>query len=192
MANAVETEVGFPIRNLQIALRTVAEQHPEIDQVLADGIYGAETTRAVSQFQRLFGLPETGNTDRDTWHLIHDKYFEILRAQQKAEPLAVFYDVKAVLKTGDTDDLVSFVQLLLRRTAQHYNNFRPLEVTGVFDAATEQEVLRFQAKTLLPETGTVDRTTWDRLARLYRTLLPQQDFLRTQDTSVPTADEPQF
>lgn len=171
MASSAESAAQFPVRNLQIALRALSEQHTELDALVPDGIYGPETTRTVTQFQRLFGLPETGDTDRDTWQRIHAEYFDLLRTRQKPLPLVVFPDPDTIIQKNDQGDLVYFIQLLLRKTAQRYENFSALEINGIFDAATEQEVLRFQAQALLPETGTVDRATWDRLARLYFTLL---------------------
>ena len=52
--------VGQPIRSLQTMLRVIAEDDPTHLRIVPDGIYGPETTAAVSTFQRKHGLPVTG------------------------------------------------------------------------------------------------------------------------------------
>ena len=44
--------VGQPIRSLQTMLRVIAEDDPSHLRIVPDGIYGPETTAAVSTFQR--------------------------------------------------------------------------------------------------------------------------------------------
>lgn len=51
--------VGQPIRSLQTMLRVIAEDDPSHLRIVPDGIYGPETTAAVSTFQRNHGLPVT-------------------------------------------------------------------------------------------------------------------------------------
>ena len=165
-----EMNSNFPVRNLQIALRTLAEHDSPFPLVVPDGIYGPETARAVSAAQQWFGLPETGEADYDTWMRIHTAYFDLLARRGAPEPLHIFATPDAELQSGDSDDSVYAVQLILRRLAQTFSDFVAIPVTGILDPATQREVLRFQTRTLLPETGIVDRNTWDRLARMYRTL----------------------
>ena len=47
-----ESFVGQPIRSLQSMLRVIAEEDPSHMRLIPDGIYGPETVRAVSLFQR--------------------------------------------------------------------------------------------------------------------------------------------
>ena len=60
--------------------------------------------------------------------------------------------------------------MLLNLAAQHYGNLLPLKVSGVFDAETAAAVRKLQAVSALPETGILDRNTWNRLAALINTL----------------------
>lgn len=66
--------VGQPIRSLQTMLRVIAEDDPTHLRIVPDGIYGPETTAAVSTFQRKHGLPVTGVTDHATWEAVVGVY----------------------------------------------------------------------------------------------------------------------
>ena len=77
-----ESFVGQPIRSLQTMLRVIAENDPTHVRLVPDGIYGPETTRAVSVFQRNHGLPVTGVTNQATWEAVVAVYEPALVAQE--------------------------------------------------------------------------------------------------------------
>ena len=62
--------VGKPVSGLQTMLRVIAEYDESMPSVVPDGIYGKDTMRAVTEFQRRYGLAATGITDYDTWNAI--------------------------------------------------------------------------------------------------------------------------
>lgn len=64
------TGVGQPVRMLQTALRAWEERTAGAPSVIPDGIYGNDTTQAVSRFQRKTGLPITGVADFATWNTL--------------------------------------------------------------------------------------------------------------------------
>ena len=74
-----ESFIGQPIRTLQTMLRVIAENDDRQPSVVPDGIYGADTTRAVSAFQRRSGLPVTGIVDYPTWYRISEIYVAVTR-----------------------------------------------------------------------------------------------------------------
>ena len=53
--------LGAPILSLQSMLAVLSKAGGELPSVIPDGVYGPETTRAVSAFQRQNGLPENGD-----------------------------------------------------------------------------------------------------------------------------------
>ena len=69
-----ESFVGQPVRSLQTMLRVVAQTEDAQPSLIPDGIYGPQTTAAVSAFQRNRGLPATGVTDQATWDAIVAAY----------------------------------------------------------------------------------------------------------------------
>ena len=58
------------IREIQTYLHFIARTDGSIPVVIPDGIYGDETTAAVTAFQRLYNLPQTGEVDKGTWDRI--------------------------------------------------------------------------------------------------------------------------
>ena len=86
------------------------------------------------------------------------------------EPLTIFPAGMFILQERDSGELVQLVQVLLNLAAQHYANLLPVTVSGVYDAETAAAVRKLQALSALPETGILDRNTWNRLAALINTL----------------------
>lgn len=64
--------VGTKVRQMQEELNVISRSFPAIPKVVADGIYGENTKKAVETFQSVFGLPKTGVVDFRTWFTISD------------------------------------------------------------------------------------------------------------------------
>ena len=67
------------MRQLQEQLDAIASVYTAIPRVAADGFYGPATAAAVSEFQSIFGLPQTGVVDFRTWYKISHIYVGITR-----------------------------------------------------------------------------------------------------------------
>ena len=139
------------VRNSQIALRALAAAQPELDPGAPDGVFGPQTTRAVTAFQRQSGLPETGALDAVTWDRLYDAYRALRVQSQRPAPVIVPFD--APLTAGMAHDAVLLVQFMLNRTARAFVNFPVLALTGVLDPPTETAVRRFQSVVMQPEDG---------------------------------------
>lgn len=70
---------GQKVRQLQEQLDAIASIYASIPRVSPDGIYGPATQRAVSVFQSVFGLPQTGTVDFRTWYKISHIYVSVTR-----------------------------------------------------------------------------------------------------------------
>lgn len=154
------------VRNTQIALRALSDVFSDIDSINPDGIFGPETARSVSQFQRRFNLPVTGQVDSETWNRIYSEYDRLAQQLQEAEPVHVAWN--APLAANVQNDAVLFVQMMLNQVAREFINFPLLTLTGIFDPPTEQAVRKFQNVIQQTESGTADRLFWNRLGRIYR------------------------
>ncbi len=71
------------------------------------------------------------------------------------------------LKRGSTGTSVSILQRQLSRIAKDYPSFGKPEVTGTFDAATEQCVKNFQKQFSLTADGLVGKATWYKISYIY-------------------------
>ncbi len=59
---------------LEEQLNKISEYYVQINRVLPDGHFGAQTQEAVRTFQSLFGLPVTGEVDLATWYAVQSVY----------------------------------------------------------------------------------------------------------------------
>lgn len=77
-----EGSSGDKVLQLQQQLNRIGENYPAIPKLSADGIYGPLTTQAVSSFQEIFALPQTGDTDFATWYAISRIYVGVSRLSE--------------------------------------------------------------------------------------------------------------
>lgn len=70
---------GDKVRQMQEQLDRIAQVYTAIPRLTNDGIFGANTQRAVKEFQSIFGLPSTGIVDFRTWYKISQIYVGITR-----------------------------------------------------------------------------------------------------------------
>ena len=146
----------------QIALRD-----SRIPIVLPQKEFSEEAALAVRAYQTAYGLPVTGEIDGSTWDSIVQTFHLLTDA---AVPLRVFPSGGIRLQRGDSGSQVQLLQSLLNLAAQRYANFAPVRTTGEYDEETEEAVRRLQQVAGLPETGVLDRSTWNRLAALFNSL----------------------
>lgn len=157
------------VKNLQKYLRKLSFYGFETERVPIDGIYDSATRNAVTEFQRIHGLPETGDTDSDTWNAIFDEYMLLIENERKSLGLFLFpnnsIDYSVVL--GDRLLLVNIIQLLLSELRVAYDIFDDIIESGIYDAETSDGIRKFQEINGLEATGEVDRATWNRIVREY-------------------------
>ncbi len=83
---------GPSVETLQDYLNVIALSYRGISFVPPTGVYAEQTTRSVTEFQRRFGLPETGVVNEETWNSIGRVYSDLI-----AE-----INVKSMQFTGNT------------------------------------------------------------------------------------------
>jgi len=162
------TPIEVLIERVQTQLLYISRDNPEIVHVNIDGIYGPATERSVISFQRYYGLPESGEVDYETFTLLNEEY-EILIAKNASPEKAA--DFTRSLSGDQAEymqnfDLVQKIQMMLNTLAIIYD-YPYIEENGIYDDLTRQNIVIFQNINGLEESGTVDRKTWNRLARVY-------------------------
>ena len=162
-----ESFVGQPIRSLQTMLRVLAEDNSAYYPLIPDGIYGPETTAAVSVFQRNHGIPTTGITDQRTWEAIVAEYDPALVRRAEAEPLFVILEPGQVIRRGERHPVLYLAQSILVILAQVYGSIGTPSLNGLLDAPTADALMTFQGLNGLPMTGELDKITWKNLALQY-------------------------
>lgn len=162
-----ESFINQPIRSLQTMLRVIAENDPSHISLIPDGIYGPETVKAVSVFQRKHGLPVTGVTDLSTWDAIHAVYEPALIEQDQAHPLYILLNPGRVIRRGERSAYVLLSQAMLVTLAEIYSSIGMPTHSGILDDPTADSLMSFQQLSQLPMTGNLDKHTWKHLALQY-------------------------
>lgn len=75
---------GNNVRTIQRQLNRIAKAYPQIPTVVVDGRYGEGTANAVRNFQRIFGLPQSGIVDFPTWYKISEIYVGVSKIAEYA------------------------------------------------------------------------------------------------------------
>lgn len=162
-----ESFIGQPIRSLQTMLRVIAENDPNHVRIIPDGIYGPETVRAVTTFQRRHGLPATGVTDQSTWESIVAVYEPALVEQDEAFSLNIKLNPKQTIRKGERHPHIYLVQAMLAALSDVYQSIAAPGITGILDDATADALATFQYISALPMTGHLDKHTWKHLVLQY-------------------------
>ena len=151
------------IYELQTMLRLLSRTDPTLPTVNPDGIYGAETQKAILTFQSNMGLSPSGIVDFGTWTAITNAYRNALRLTQRGFALFPFPSGDYTVRKNERSDLVYIIQIMLSGIDSAYDTFGDIDINGIYDEKTENAVRNFQKLNRLPVTGIVDGITWDRL-----------------------------
>ncbi len=163
---------GEPVRTMQQELNRIAVNYPLIGQIpRTDGIFDLATEEAVRTFQDIFDLTVDGIVGPITWYAIRKIYNAVAQLSELTgeviPPSAITPIYPGELSLGDRGDAVSIVQYYLT-TIAFFDPALPYQTpTGIYDEATEALVRTFQAEYGIPVTGTVDRTTWNRILSVF-------------------------
>lgn len=155
------------VREAQRYLRTISKYNPNIPMTVADGTYSDDTRDAVAAFQRERGLPETGELDPKTWDELYKLYKEAALFFSELESISPRAVGETPLTIGSAGYPVYIIQVMLNTIAQFYDNLSGAAINGIYDNETADEIRRIQTIAGLPETGKLNRATWNALARIY-------------------------
>ena len=155
-------------KNLQRYLRALSYFTSEIGKAPIDGVFDEATERALSDFQRVEGLPVTGRADQETHERLYARYLENHTARDAPVRIAHFPRIPDgyTVAKGETQFLVRVIQHALGELSVLYGFPAPLE-DGSYGDNTAAAVRALQEKHLLPGTGEVDLATWNALADAY-------------------------
>ena len=68
---------GEDVRTIQQQLNRISDNYPAIPKIPADGVYGPATQAAVTEFQKIFHLPQTGSVDFAAWYEISNVFVAV-------------------------------------------------------------------------------------------------------------------
>lgn len=150
----------------QYQLNSVADNYPLIPKISpAVGDFNLITLAAVRRFQHIFNLEETGVVDEATWYKLSYMY-TVVRRLAELETQGVDYSqatqmLPSQIGPGYTGQGIGLLQYFLAVIGLFDSSFPQVTENGIFDAVTERAVRVIQQAAGLPETGVVDKDTWD-------------------------------
>ena len=152
-------------KNLQTYLRAISFFDERIPRVAIDGIYESQTQKAVTEFQRTRGLPESSVVDKATWDAIYKEYSDIKRATERLPSPSFFPNEPRgyISKIGEKSSFIAIVQLMLRELSVIFDEIPELVIDGILGDETENAIKEFQRASLLDVTGQIDLETYNRL-----------------------------
>ncbi|HAJ98313.1 MAG TPA: spore cortex-lytic protein, partial [Ruminococcus sp.] len=159
------------IRGLQYFLAVVGAYYESVLPIEITGIYDQQTENSVRSFQQVYGLPETGIVDEQTWNDLYRAYAGIVASvpTEDAEWIPQLYP-GIVLQEGVTNDYVRILQEYLTYIHRTVAQIPEVRNTGYFGPLTKNSVIAFQNYRGLTPNGVVGAVTWDEIAGLYSDL----------------------
>ncbi len=151
---------------MQYYLAVIGAYYQAVSPVEITGYFGEMTENSVKSFQRVFGLPQTGEIDRRTVGEIYRAYQGIIESVPPDYTEVDLYP-NIVLKEGMTNDSVRIIQEYLTLIHESYPNIPAVNNTGYFGPLTKQSVIEFQRQFGINPTGIVGALTWDKIAEIY-------------------------
>lgn len=160
--------VGPNVVVIQIELNRISQNYPAIPKVsVVDGIFGAATENSVTAFQEIFNLTPDGVVGPATWYALVRLYTAVTSLSELRSQGQRFYTIAwnkgRPLVPGDRGIQVEHLQYMLRVLAAYISQIPSVTVDGIYGSASRSAVLAAQGYFGLPQTGTVDLTTWDEI-----------------------------
>lgn len=185
-----EGDTGRDIELIQRKLNRISTNFPGIPKIYpADGFFDRSTTDAVRKFQEVFNLDPDGLVGRATWNQIQFIYNAVKKLYTVNSEGLRITDVTTRytenLSEGSSGDGVLTIQYYLSYIALFVPSVADAALDGDFGPSTANAVRSFQRTYGLPETGVVDRTTWDRIENVYYEFISQIDFEFTGGRILP-------
>jgi len=166
-----ETEAQA-IQNLQTYLRQLSYHNESIKAPPIDGIFDTDTRQSLMDFQASKNLPQTGIADQALWELLYATYRTSLAQNSPPVRMEIFplIPLNAEFRRGDEGFVITALQWMLRELEAKFGFLLPIQITGIFDAVTEEAVKSFQKQNALQPNGILDRLTWNEIADQYNVL----------------------
>lgn len=150
---------------LQKLINYISIFYPSVPSVTEDSVFGQKTRDAVIQFQKTFGIPQTGTVTPTVWDALYRVYVNIINSVTPSLPNQGFPGRD--LRRGDTGENVRLMQTYLNVISRRYPSIPPVSEDGIFGGETQEAVLEFQRAVRLNPTGVIDVSTWERIVELY-------------------------
>ncbi len=165
-------DAGNNVRTIQLELNRIRQNYPAIPAIPDDrGYFDTFTRDAVTKFQEIFDLEQTGEVDKSTWYRIKQYYVGVKSLSDLISEGVTIQEAQRpfenILTIGSVGEPVRTIQYYLNVIAYFLGNIPLIPLNGVYDEVTADAVRQFQTYYGIPVTGDVDIVTWDTLREIY-------------------------
>lgn len=170
---------GELVVELQFLLNYIATFFVEVPFVVQSGVFRDDTKRAVTEFQKAFGLSADGVVGSATWKKLYDVFHSIHQVvPETPTPPGVSPDIPAfpgiALRIGSQGSDVLLMQNYLNAIGRVYPTIPAVVADGIFGQATHSAVTAFQRQFGLTVDGVIGQVTWYKIVEVYNMLPPLQ------------------
>ena len=160
--------VGPNVVVVQVELNRISQNYPAIPKISSvDGIFGEQTENALIAFQRIFNLDPDGVVGPATWYALVRLYTAVTSLSELRSQGQRFYSIAwnsgRPIQEGDRGIRVEHLQYMLQVLSAYISAIPRVTVDGIFGPATRNAVIAAQQYFGLPQTGSVDLSTWDEI-----------------------------
>ena len=176
-----EGDTGIDVEILQRRLNRISSNFPGIPKIYpADGFFDTGTNDAVRKFQEVFNLTVDGLVGRATWNQIQAIYNAVKELSSvNSEGLSITEVTTRFtndLSEGDSGEGVLNIQYYLSYISLFVPSVISPGLDGSFGPTTANAVRSFQKTYNLPQTGVVDRLTFDAMENVYYSIVQEIDY----------------
>ena len=185
---------GPDVQRIQIRLNRISRNFPAIPKIYpTDGVYGPETEDAVKEFQRAFNLTPDGIVGPATWYEIQAIFNAVKRLNEVASEGLTLSEISTQypneLAAGSSGVGVLVLQYYLSFIGEFINTLPTVAIDGSFGPSTEAAVRAYQRAYGIPETGVVERVTWDSIYNTYLGIVRTLDIDFSDGIPIPFPGE---
>lgn len=183
-------DTGSEVELIQRKLNRISANFPGIPKIPSvDGFFDESTLAAVKKFQEVFGLTPDGIVGRATWYKIQFVYNGVKKLSEISSEGLRLNELNTIfgesLSEGDSGDGVLALQYYLSYISLFVPTVNEVSYDGDFGAQTTKAVKSFQKTYGLPESGIVDRLTWDNIENVYYGILRGVDYSFSEGRILP-------
>ena len=165
-------DIPAAVQNVQERLYFLYKNGYGINVVYPDGIYGTETVNAVKEFQAKQGIAESGVVDFETFKLLNTEYQNAQRRFARPSKVRIFPRLlfDRAINPGERFGIVYVIQAMLLSLGTAYDDFKNIEVNGIYDKNTEAAVKKIKNNFKLGDSSAIDKEFFSALTKLYESL----------------------
>ena len=185
-----EGDTGRDVESLQLRINRISANYPGIPKISRpDGFFGASTTEAVKEFQRVFNLTPDGIVGNATWYKIQFVYNAVKKLYEVSSEGLQYSELPqnypGTLERGSSGNGVTVLQYYLEYIALFVPTVQAPAVDGIFGEETENSVISFQRTYGFTPNGIVGRALWNAIQSNYYNILSSLNYEFTEGITLP-------